>query len=93
MANPRSLTARVTRAPSIALIPIATIIGSYYLTKSNPMWVGPVVFVGTSLTFTEVLRDTLGSTPDASLNAKRDVIKEYTEVIGPIMLHYVYPIY
>ena len=59
---------RIIEYPSVGIIPVATIGGSYYLYKNGYGYFAiPVVLVGTTLTITESLRSELVSHTKAGL--------------------------
>ena len=59
---------RIIEYPSVGIIPVATIGGSYYLYKNGYGYFAiPVVLLGTTLTITETFRSELGSHTKAGL--------------------------
>jgi hypothetical protein len=59
---------RIIEYPSVGIIPVTTIGGSYYLYKNGYGYFAiPVVLVGTTLTITETFRSELGSHTKAGL--------------------------
>ena len=83
---------RITEYPSLGIIPVATIGGSYYLYRNgHGLYTIPVLLLGTGLTYTEFLRSE--TTKELQLNNLTNFYRRFftklfhkEEVLEPSLL-------